>query len=68
MGRRGGEEAWGGGGVGRGEGVISLYFSLHLNIFISSYHYILISLYLDNLYFDILHLKRTHLLDIFWPC
>ena len=27
-----------------------------------------ISLYLNNLYHNILHLKRTHLLDISWPC
>ena len=39
--RRGrGEEVWGG---VRGEVVISLYFSLYLNIFISSYHHTLIS-------------------------
>ena len=25
-------------------------------------------LYLNNLYLNILHLKRTHLLDISWPC
>ena len=35
------------------------------NILISMCHYILISL---SLYLNILHLKRTHLLDISWPC
>ena len=44
------------------EGGVGGYFSLYLNIFISSYHYILISLYLNNLYVNILHLKGR----IYW--
>ena len=42
-----------------------IFFYLSLNLYI---YYILISLYLNNLYDNILRLKRTHLLDISWPC
>ena len=49
---------------------ISIFFSLslYLYIFISLYLNSFILLYLDNLYHNILHLKRTHLLDISCPC
>ena len=45
----------------------SIYIFLYLCIFIFSYQYILISLYPNNLYLT-KYLKRTHLLDISWPC
>ena len=55
---------------GVGEGVGREGWGSYQFIFFSSsqYLYIFLSLYPITFYLSILHLKRTHLLDISWPC